>query len=62
MPTKLKKGRPATGETPKRSFRMADEDWDAAKRAAKLDDRPLSEHVRVGVVNETERVMKKHGK
>lgn len=61
MPAKLKVGRPATGETPKRAIRIADEDWEAANEAAGLEQISISEHVRNGLVKETKRVKDKHG-
>lgn len=61
MNTKLNKGRPATGETPKRVFRMGQEDWEQAQFAAKLEERNMSEHIRTSIETETSRVFKKHG-
>lgn len=60
MKTKLKRGAPKTGETPKRVFRMKDDDWQEVVRAAKLEGRNTSEHIRIAVQVETERVLAKH--
>ena len=43
---KLKRGRPATGQTPKRYFRMDAEGWAAIEQAAKASGRTVSEFIR----------------
>jgi uncharacterized protein (DUF1778 family) len=39
-------GRPATGQTPKRYFRMDDEDWSEVERAAQAGEQTVSEFIR----------------
>ena len=41
-----KRGRPATGHTPKRYFRMDDEGWEAVERAAHIAGVTTSEWIR----------------
>jgi len=43
---KRKPGRPATGQTPKRYFRMDDADWATVERAARAAKLSTSEWVR----------------
>ena len=43
---KRKPGRPATGQTPKRYFRMDDESWAMVEAAAKAEDEDVSSYVR----------------
>jgi len=45
-PPKRGRGRPATGQTPKRYFRMDDNDWTAVERAAQAAGVTTSEWVR----------------
>lgn len=61
MATKLPIGRPKTGSTPERQFRISDEDYERAKHAAKLEyGGNVSELIRTGVENETTRVLELH--
>jgi uncharacterized protein (DUF1778 family) len=43
---KRRPGRPATGETPKRYFRMDDESWGLIEAAAKAQGEDVSSYVR----------------
>ncbi len=43
---KPKRGRPATGTTPKRYFRMDNESWDLVEQAAKADGKTVSDFIR----------------
>jgi uncharacterized protein (DUF1778 family) len=43
---KRKPGRPATGQTPKRYFRMDDESWGLVEAAAKAEGEDVSTFVR----------------
>jgi uncharacterized protein (DUF1778 family) len=40
------RGRPATGQTPRRYFRMEDGDWAEVERAAQASGQTVSEFVR----------------
>lgn len=62
MPSKLKMGRPATGETPRRAIRIPDADWEEAHTAADMEEISVSEHVRNGLEAENKRVITKHTK
>jgi uncharacterized protein (DUF1778 family) len=43
---KPKRGRPATGQTPKRYFRMSDDDWAQIEQAAAAGGKTVSDFVR----------------
>lgn len=45
-PPKRGRGRPATGQTPKRYFRMDDDDWATVEQAAQAAEVSVSEWVR----------------
>jgi predicted HicB family RNase H-like nuclease len=45
-PIKRKPGRPATGQTPKRNFRISDDDWAVIEAAARSAGVSTSEWVR----------------
>ena len=51
-----KPGRPATGQTPKRYFRMGDEDWDLVVNAAALGEETTSEYVRRVLLRDAQRI------
>ena len=40
------RGRPATGQTPKRYFRMDEEGWKAVEAAAKAQNEDVSSYIR----------------
>ena len=44
--TKRRPGRPATGQTPKRYFRMDDESWALVEAAARAQGADVSSYVR----------------
>lgn len=62
MASKKKRGRPATGKTPHRFFRMPDEDWQKVKDAADLEGVTASDFVRDVLLRAADRVLKKHEK
>lgn len=43
---KPKRGRPATGTTPKRYFRMDDESWALVENAAQAEGKTVSDFIR----------------
>ena len=57
-PPKRGRGRPATGQTAKRYFRMADEDWQQVETAASLSDQTTSQYVRDVLLNHARRTIK----
>lgn len=59
-PKKL--GRPATGQTPKRYFRIKDESWEQIIKAAHATDRTISDYLRRVLIKDSQRVLKKRGK
>lgn len=60
--TERKRGRPATGTTPKRYFRADDELWARIGTAAELSNETVSEYLRRVLDKDSARVIKKHGK
>jgi hypothetical protein len=55
------RGRPATGQTPKRYFRMSDEDWQQVVDAAAALDETASEYARRVLLKNAAGVLKKNG-
>jgi hypothetical protein len=55
---KKKAGRPATGHTPKRYFRMGDEDWQQVESAAVALEETTSEYVRRVLLKDSGRILK----
>lgn len=53
------RGRPATGQTPKRYFRADDETWAQIVRAAELSDETASEYMRRVLAKDANRVIQK---
>jgi hypothetical protein len=56
---KPKIGRPATGQMPKRYFRMDDEGWQQVETAATASDETTSEYVRRVLLRDSARILKK---
>lgn len=56
-PEKRGRGRPATGQTPKRYFRMDDESWAAVEAAARAQDEDVSSYVRKVLISSAKRVL-----
>ena len=54
-PPKLPRGRPATGQTPKRYFRMSDDDWKLVEQAAVQQGETVSEFVRAALLKAAKR-------
>lgn len=54
------RGRPATGQTPKRYFRADDELWAQVVAAAELSEETASEYVRRVLAKDAQRVIRKH--
>jgi hypothetical protein len=52
-------GRPATGKTPKRYFRMDDESWDEVVKASEASNETTSEYVRKVLLRDAKRVLSK---
>lgn len=52
------RGRPATGQMPKRYFRMGDDDWQQIESAASASDQTVSEYVRSVLMNHAARILK----
>jgi uncharacterized protein (DUF1778 family) len=50
------RGRPATGQTPKRYFRMDDESWELVETAAKAHGEDVSSYVRRVLLASAKRV------
>ncbi|MGO8752944.1 MAG: DUF1778 domain-containing protein [Thermoguttaceae bacterium] len=53
------RGRPATGQTPKRYFRVDDETWAKIVHAAELNRETASEYMRRVLVKDASRVIQK---
>jgi uncharacterized protein (DUF1778 family) len=51
------RGRPATGQTPKRYFRMDDESWALIEAAAKAQGEDVSTYVRKALISNAKRVL-----
>jgi len=58
QPAKPKMGRPATGQTPKRIFRMADDDWTQVEQAAQSLGETTSEFVRRVLLKSARSILK----
>jgi uncharacterized protein (DUF1778 family) len=58
-PKARKPGRPASGQTPKRYFRIKDEQWDQIIAAAHAQGGTISDYLRKVLVKDAERVLKK---
>jgi uncharacterized protein (DUF1778 family) len=58
--TKAKRGRgrPATGQMPKRYFRMDDEGWETVSRAAEARGETVSDFARRALLNSAKRALK----
>jgi uncharacterized protein (DUF1778 family) len=56
-PKKL--GRPATGQTPKRYFRIKDESWEQIIKAAHASGGTISDYLRHVLVKDAQRVLKR---
>jgi uncharacterized protein (DUF1778 family) len=54
---KRRPGRPATGQTPKRYFRMDDESWASIEAAAKAQGEDVSSYVRRVLLASAKRVL-----
>lgn len=57
LPEKRKPGRPATGQTPKRYFRMDDDGWSLVERAAEAQSQTVSDFVRDTLLRAAKRVL-----
>jgi hypothetical protein len=53
------RGRPATGLTPKRYFRMDDESWAEVVKASEAERETASEYVRRVLLRDAKRVLSK---
>ena len=53
------RGRPATGITPKRYFRMSDEDYELIKCAAERMDLTISDYIRTVLTKNSKSVLKR---
>ncbi len=53
------RGRPATGQMPKRYFRLDDETWAMIVAAAESGDETISEYIRRVLVKDASRVARK---
>ena len=51
------RGRPATGQTPKRYFRMDDESWAIVEAAAQAQGEDVSSYVRKALISSAKRVL-----
>jgi uncharacterized protein (DUF1778 family) len=51
------RGRPATGQTPKRYFRMDDESWATVEAAAKAQGEDVSSYVRKVLLASAKRIV-----
>jgi hypothetical protein len=51
------RGRPATGQTPKRYFRMDDDGWAAVEAAAKARDQDTSSYIRSVLLASATRIL-----
>jgi hypothetical protein len=54
---KRRPGRPATGQTPKRYFRMDDDDWERIVKASDKTGETASEYVRRVLLRDAKRVL-----
>jgi uncharacterized protein (DUF1778 family) len=54
------RGRPATGHTPKRYFRLDDEGWAAVERAAAAREQTVSEFVRETLLRAAKRAARQN--
>lgn len=59
--TNRRPGRPATGTTPKRYFRMDDESWVAVVAAAEASGESTSEYMRRVLLRDASRVLRRAG-
>jgi uncharacterized protein (DUF1778 family) len=57
-PPKRKPGRPATGKSPHRIFRMDDQSWDLIERAAAAGEQTVSAFVRDTLLKAAKRRLK----
>jgi hypothetical protein len=55
---KPKIGRPATGQMPKRYFRIADDDWQQIESAASTSGETTSQYVRRVLLKDSARMIK----
>jgi hypothetical protein len=53
------RGRPATGLTPKRYFRMDDDSWAEVVRASEAANQTTSEYVRTVLLRDAKRMLSK---
>lgn len=53
------RGRPATGKTPKRYFRMDDESWAIVEKAAAVDGPSVSDFIRDAILRAAKRRLEK---
>jgi hypothetical protein len=58
-PKKRGRGRPATGQTPKRYFRMDDAGWGTVEAAANVYGEDISTYVRRVLLASAKRVLKR---
>jgi hypothetical protein len=56
---KRKPGRPATGQMPRRIFRMDDESWAEVVKASEAEQETTSEYVRRVLLRDAKRVLSK---
>ena len=54
------RGRPATGQTPKRYFRMSVDEYGLVGKAAKQKGKTISEFIRSTLVSAAQRVLKRN--
>lgn len=54
-------GRPATGQIPLHTFRMADDEWETIKAAAETLGETTSAYLRRVALRDAARVLKQHG-
>jgi uncharacterized protein (DUF1778 family) len=54
-----KRGRPATGQTPKRYFRINDESWRQIVKAAGISGGTISDYMRQVLLRDSQKVLKK---
>ena len=57
--TAKKRGRPATGTTPKRYFRMSDDDYQIVEAAASERDTTTSDFIRETILDKARRIIRK---
>ncbi len=58
-PATRSRGRPATGQTPKRYFRMDDESWQQIVDAADSLGETISEYLRRVMLRDAKRILKR---